>query len=175
MPISKLEAAQRQLDCAIRLYFEGDDLLSVHALSRAAFRVIYALHPSGDRFKSLVDDTIKYLGWSNFNEVTNFLKHADRDPQDEIDEPTESGIQIGIGFAAMLYRQMTGHLTPEMKAFHIWMKVSNPDKFESVREPDWEFEQDYLDATEVLKSAPRDVRMLTGKVLLDMLKKETQG
>lgn len=174
MPISKLEAAQRQLDCAIRLYFDSDDLLSVHALSRAAFRVIYDLHPSGDRFRRLVDDTIKYLGWSNFNEVTNFLKHADSDPHNEIEEPTESSIQIGIGFAAVLYRQLTGELTPEMKAFHIWMKVCNPDKFPHVREPDWEFELEYLDAIEILKDTPRHVRVLTGKALLQMMRKGTQ-
>ena len=121
MPISKLEAAQRQLDCAIRLYFGNDDLLSVHALSHAAFRVIYDLHKPIDEYRAIVE-----------------------------------------------------HLTPEMKAFHLWMKVSNPDKFPSVREPDWEFEQDYLDANQVMKDAPRETRMLTGKVLLQLLRKEAE-
>jgi hypothetical protein len=174
MPISKLEAAQRQLDCAIRLYFDNDDLLSVHALSRAAFRVIYDLHKPADEYRAIVEQTIKYLGWANFNAVTNFLKHADRDPLDQSEEPTEEGIQVGIGFAAMLYQRLAGYLTPEMKAFHLWMKVRNPDKFPSVREPDWEFEQDYLDANEVLKDAPREARMLTGKVLLQLLRKDAE-
>ena len=43
-------------------------------------------------------------------------------------------------------------LTPEIKAFHLRMKVSNPEHFPDVREPDWEFEQDYLDAVETLKT-----------------------
>src|SRR5262249_54191226 len=110
--------------------------------------------------------------WSKFNELTNFLKHADRDVDAEVDEPSEGFIQIGIGFAAMLYRQITATLTPEMKAFHLWMKVMNPEYFSDVSEPDWEFEQDYLDATEVLKTAPRWVRVTSGKALLQMLKDE---
>ena len=34
------------------------------------------------------------------------------------------------------------------------MKVSNPEHFPDVRETDWEFEQDYLDAVESLKPSP---------------------
>ena len=30
--LSKIEAARRQLDCVIRLYFDNDDLLAVHAI-----------------------------------------------------------------------------------------------------------------------------------------------
>jgi hypothetical protein len=168
--LSKIEAARRQLDCAIRLYFDNDDLLAVHALSRAAFRVLYDLQPADD--KKLITQTIRYLGWSNFNELTNFLKHADRDPDAEVDEESEAAIQVFVGFAAMLYRQITATLTPEMKAFHLWMKVMNPEHFPDVREPDWEFEQYYLDATEALKTQPREVRVTSGKGLLQMLKDE---
>jgi hypothetical protein len=71
--ISKLEAARRQLDGSIRLYFENEDLLVVHALSRAAFRVFFDLQPARDDYKQLVERTISYLGSGNFNELTNFL------------------------------------------------------------------------------------------------------
>ena len=168
--LSKIEAARRQLDTAIRLYFENDDLIAVHALSRAAFRVLYDLHPADDDYKKLVTQTIQYLGWGNFTKLTNFLKHANLDPEGEADEPNEADIQIGIGFAAMLYRKMTGTLTPEMEVFHVWMKVMNPEHFHSIREPDWEFEENYLDAVEVLKTQSREVRVLSGKVLLQSLK-----
>lgn len=154
------------------MYFDNDDLLAVHALSRASFRVIFDLHPEGDRYKAVVNDTINYLGWANFNQITNFLKHADRDPEGEIEEPSEMDVQVGIGFAAMLYRQLTGELTPEMKVFHTWMQVNNPDKFPSVREPEWEFEEDYLAANEYLKQQDRKTRMVTGKVFLKLIKDE---
>ena len=43
------------------------------------------------------------------------------------------------------------------------MKVSNPEHFPDVREPDWEFEQDYLDAVETPKTEPSEVRTITVK------------
>ena len=46
----------------------------------------------------------------------------------------------------------------------------NPEHFPDVREPDWEFEQDYLDANDFLKTQSREVRVVTGKALLRMLK-----
>jgi hypothetical protein len=52
------------------------------------------------------------------------------------------------------------------------MKVSNPEHFPDVSEPDWEFEQDYLDAVESLKTQPREVRMIDGKALLRLLKEQ---
>ena len=71
MPISKLEAAQRQLDCAIRLYFAEDDLLAVHTLSRAAFRILFDLYPqkSADEFSQNLEGLIKELGWGEFNRI----------------------------------------------------------------------------------------------------------
>jgi hypothetical protein len=172
--LSKIEAAQRQLDCAIRLYFDNDDLLAVHALSRAAFRVLYVLQPADDDYKKLITQTMRYLGWGDFNELTNFIKHADRDPDAEVDEANEVATQVGIGFAAMLYRDITATLTPEMKAFHLWMKVRNPERFPGVREPDWEFEQEWLDANEFLKTQPRELHLITGKVLLQVLKDKSR-
>jgi hypothetical protein len=102
--VSKLVAARRQLDCSIRLYFENEDLLVVHALVSRGIPRVFELQPARDDYKQLVERTIDYLGWRNFNELTNFLKHADRDRGEEKDEPNEGAVQIGIGFAAMLYR-----------------------------------------------------------------------
>jgi hypothetical protein len=36
--------------------------LSVHALSRAAFRVIYDLNKPDDEYRALVEQTIRYVG-----------------------------------------------------------------------------------------------------------------
>lgn len=38
--VSKLEAAERQLDAAIRLFFAREDAVSVHTLAAAAYQVI---------------------------------------------------------------------------------------------------------------------------------------
>jgi hypothetical protein len=39
--ITKLDAGGRQLDAAIRMFFKNEDMLAVHTVSRAAFRVLY--------------------------------------------------------------------------------------------------------------------------------------
>jgi hypothetical protein len=45
--ISKLDAARRQLDTAIRLYFMEGDPVSVHTLAAAAFEILKDLVRSG--------------------------------------------------------------------------------------------------------------------------------
>ncbi len=80
--ISKHEAAQRQLDTAIDLFFEGGDVLSAHTLTFAAFKVLLNLYPhhGSDDFGEQVDKLIaEGVGWQRFSETANFLKHADRD------------------------------------------------------------------------------------------------
>ena len=141
--LSKIEAARRQLDCAIRLYFDNEDLLAVHSLSRAAFRLLYDLQPANN-LREAVTLLIHQFGWDSFNKLTNFLKHADRDPDAEVDEASEADIQIGIAAAATLYRHMAKQSTPEMEAFQVWMKVM--DEQADARKSDWEFEEDYPDA-----------------------------
>jgi hypothetical protein len=115
MPISKLQAAERQLNCAIRLYFADDDLLAVHTLSRAAFRILFDIYPerSSDGFDRDLDKLIAELGWRKFNRVTNFLKHADNDPEGILDGASEAETQMGIGFALILHCRIARRYTPE--------------------------------------------------------------
>src|SRR3954463_16103691 len=78
--IAKLEAAKRQLDAAIRIFFKNEDMLAVHIVSRAAFRVLYDLTKDDAVIKQALDAHIKKVSLKRFNEETNFLKHADQDP-----------------------------------------------------------------------------------------------
>ena len=167
MPTSKIEAAKRQLDCAIQLYLAEDDALSVHTLSRAAFRLLYDIYPTlrDDGFSRDLEKLIQQLGWKNFNEASNFLKHADSDP-DETYEVRESDTQMGIGFAIVLYRRLADSYTPEMRAFDLWMKVLNPDKFNLPPDPDPASEKVYRDSIEVLKNAPKSERLIMSQGLL---------
>src|SRR5882757_766020 len=84
MPISKLEAAQQQLDCAIRLLFNLENMPSVITLSRAAFRVLLDIYPvlkTDGNFGTDIDGVIKRMGWSKFNKIANQLKHANNDAE----------------------------------------------------------------------------------------------
>jgi hypothetical protein len=176
MPISKIEAAKRQLDCAIRLYLAEDEELSVHTLSRAAFRLLYDIYPAlrDDGFSGDLEKLIQQFGWKNFNEAANFLKHADSD-RNETYDLKESDTQMGIGFAIVLYRRLTGGYTPEMRAFDEWMKVSNPDKFNVPRDPDPAIEEAYRDSVELLKTAPKATRLVLPQALLKIFREHPDG
>jgi hypothetical protein len=42
--ITKIAAAKRQLEAAIRMFFAGEDELAIHTIAAAAFRVLRDLH-----------------------------------------------------------------------------------------------------------------------------------
>ena len=177
MSISKLEAAQRQLDCAIRLYFAGDDLLAVHSLSRAAFRILFDVYPkkSVDGFANDLAGLIEELGWGEFNRIGNFLKHADSDPDQVIDEEYEAETQMGIGFAIILHHRLAKSFTPEMRAFDVWMKTTHPDQFNLPLDPDPVFEAGYRASVEIIKSFPAEHRFLLPNALLEFFRRHPEG
>jgi len=124
--IAKLEAAKRQLDAAIRIFFKNEDMLAVHIVSRAAFRVLYDLTKDDAVIKQALDAHIKKVGLKRFNEETNFLKHADQDPAGEIDENFHPFTEAGIGMAIGLFKHHDKNLTAEMAAFLAWSAIMRP-------------------------------------------------
>ena len=126
--IAKLEAAGRQLDSAIRMFFANEDILAVHTVARAAFRILYDITKEGEA-KVALDAHIKKVGVDRFNEETNFLKHADRDPDGEIDDNFYLFTEAGIGMAIGLYVHHKQAVTSEMKGYRIWSAMMRPKYF----------------------------------------------
>ena len=82
--VTKRDAAVRQLDQAIRLFFRRGDMLAVHTLTGAAFQLFADLGKISDivsRFRS--EELIRPERMNEWvqalNNTQNFLKHADRD------------------------------------------------------------------------------------------------
>jgi hypothetical protein len=123
--VNKLETGERQIDAAIRMFFLNEDILAIHTLSRAGFRVLFDLTKEGES-KVALDAHIRKMGEKQFNEVTNFLKHADRDPDAELNEDFHLFTETGIGFGAALYFHHAKEMTPEMKAFTLWEALMRP-------------------------------------------------
>jgi hypothetical protein len=164
--ITKLEGARRQLDCAVRLFFDSEDALAIHTLSRAAFRVLFDLYPRHlqDGFLEEVNSIIeRAMGWRAFNLVTNFLKHADKDPDDTIPQITQAN-EAFIGIAAILYSRLSGRYTPEMRAFDDWMKAMYPEAFPHYS-VDPEFDRVYAQR---IKEVPHEGRLIEGKAILNL-------
>ncbi len=117
--VSKIEAAKRQIETAIDLYFSGGDFLAIYAISFAAHQVLNDIyrHHRDDGFLEQLSDKLP----SNFRrylaEPANFLKHADRDHDAQLPEIHYIQIEAVLCAATVLYKRVTEDLTLKMKGF----------------------------------------------------------
>lgn len=129
--ISKEQAAIRQLNEAIRLFFERRDMLAVHTLTGAAMQILMDLgKPRGLVSPIRSERMIKaeYLAeWNRaLNATQNFLKHADRDPTD-LHKFVEEGTVFRLAEALELGIKVLGTLQREWAAFRGWFAFAYPD------------------------------------------------
>jgi hypothetical protein len=103
LTISKLDAAKRQLEIAIRLYFSDGDPVSIHTLTAAAYNIIHDIsikRDAGSMFvKDMIFDYVKpeyqEVIRQSVNKAENFFKHADRDHEASLDfNPDQSETYI---------------------------------------------------------------------------------
>lgn len=170
--IDKIEAARRQVECAIRLMAAHDDELAVHTLAMAAFGILNGLaaarHVNYDvEFRPFFTN----IGWSRITTTANFLKHADRDPDANLASLDERENDWRIGFCILLYRSLRGTLSPTMAAFHCWMIIRHPDQFQLSKDQDKSIEDAYRDAINFLKEEGRRSEKLLLNALIEIYTK----
>jgi hypothetical protein len=119
--ITKLEAARRQLDAALRLRREGGDSLAVHTLAFAAYCLLRDLFGKSERKKVLKEFEEKL----EFRKVSNYLKHADSDPEDILKKHDEKHTYITLALAIRLWTERGQKETVEMRSFSV---LPNPFK-----------------------------------------------
>ena len=83
--ITKLEAAKRQLDCALELFFDEKDAVAIHTLACAAHQVIHDINRDQNGPELLFDhkdtsDPAVKVTKKLLHSQYNFFKHADNDP-----------------------------------------------------------------------------------------------
>ena len=83
--ISKLDAAKRQLESAILLYFNDSDPVSIHTLAGAAHGILADLNKKGGGHPMilsdfLIKDDFKQDFRKKLSEAKNHFKHANQDP-----------------------------------------------------------------------------------------------
>lgn len=131
--ISKLDAASRQLQTAISLWFTSDDPVSVHALAFAAYEVLHTISKKRNSYRRDLlfnSDLIKDEYRADFNKAVKkhayFFKHADRDPEGVIDfNPKINEWLIIFGITARL---LCGEIrSPEVSAFLWWISIQRPE------------------------------------------------
>jgi hypothetical protein len=149
--ITKIEAAKRQLEVAIKLHFEGVDRLSCYALAVASREITDALFEK--RRNVIFQRDLARLGELRFSfreeidlivkpehikevrilhrKLQNFLKHADKDHDKVIDEVDAKNVAIAIMTAVRNYSLIDMTWTPAMSIFFTWYAVTYPNHVKS--------------------------------------------
>lgn len=129
--ISKIEAAQRQLDCAIELWFLDKDELSVNTLAGAAYQLVHDLKKHKGLAHTLLYDAAMIKPehrkkWVNLlKKPVNFSKHADNDPDDVLEFDPQGNIGFLMAAAAGL-RLMGASTSDTVNALIFWIVVNKP-------------------------------------------------
>lgn len=127
--INKLDAACRQLDSAISLYFRESDPVAVHTLACAAHQVIHDINKHKKNPDLLYEKFITRRGFKKeqINEHYNFFKHADHDPDPNREiEFNPKFTEIFMLFAIRGLTHLGVTHSYKMSAFLLYFQVHNP-------------------------------------------------
>ena len=130
--VTKIEAARRQIDEAIRLLFENRDPVAVHTLTMASQRIIRDLcEETGagglwQAFKDVIKPGMEKEFWAESNRFGNFFKHADWDPHETSDTFTEEINDCMLFTTCMFYKELGHSLTNPMKVLGAWYMFNHP-------------------------------------------------
>lgn len=142
MRLTKLEAAVRQLDAAILLFFEDRDPVAVCTLAAAAGRVLSDLtehYLPGQSWRSMVPDRLPHVPrkkiYRMMDRIPNFLKHADQDFE-SVESFNEYENDLRLFIACDECEDLGHDLSVEMQVFQIWYVAANQNRFNEVDDPE---------------------------------------
>jgi len=131
--IDKLDAARRQLESAITIFFDNGDVVSQHTLISAAHGIVYDLAQQRGVGGSIKDSplvsTENRAGFINkIHLPQNFFKHG------RADAGTKLAFRYQVSpfylFDALrLYVLLAGAATEVMRVFLVWFQLRYPDLF----------------------------------------------
>lgn len=135
-PISKLEAAGRQLDQAIALFFSDGDAVSIHSLTLNAFEILTALarvDGATDWIELLREDASAALGvgskkefFATFHRAPNFFKHADQDAEEMLPAFGDGDNDFALALTVFQFGEIAARTMP-MWAFLVWFYATRPE------------------------------------------------
>ena len=164
--VSKLEAARRQIDVAVRLLFDGADPVAVHTLVGAASVIISDLvekhHPdrSWDKFAQEANKITASEYFQVMRKPQNFLKHARKDADATLDfDPTDTE---SVAFWAVMNLGNFGVLSVEASVLQLWYLACHAPTLDSELEP----YNRALDVFGDLRGKPRGERLAVAKRVL---------
>lgn len=163
--LSKIQVAEKMLHMAIKLFFDGADVVSIHLLVSAASEVLTGVAKSKniaswcDDINYLIKDEHKKEVRGILKRRYNFLKHADKDPNGTI-EFSEEGNDMLLMITCDDFKRVTGSVTPLMVYLMTYIAGHYPKLFEDKA-------KDELFNTDVYLLKKEDYRELIGTFCLE--------
>lgn len=165
-PVTKLEAAKRQLNTAIRLLFVGEDAIAVHSLAVNAANLLSDLadhKPDITSWREMMREDqgmtsaqIKYV----INRSWNFFKHADRNPNEKLEFDVKESEYIV--FIATLECGELSETTTKMQVFQLWFLAAGRAQLDD----DNEIQRFSKVLFPGLQQLPRETQLLVGAQVL---------
>lgn len=131
--ISKFDAAKRQLDCALELFFAEKDAIPIHTLACAAHQIIYDINKNKNGPELLFDhkdtsDSKIKVTKKTLHSHYNFFKHADNDPCPDCGIAFNTDItEIFMLSAIIGIYYLDGKINEIQRAFICFIHLKNPD------------------------------------------------
>lgn len=131
--ISKIDAAKRQLETAIKLFFREEDPISIHTLACAAHEIITVTAKLQNihtiiKNNPFIEKKDQKFFHDKVMEASIFFKHGNRDTKKNLDFNSDITTYFLID-AVEAYIKLSNEKPPYMVAFRIWFKLEHPNLF----------------------------------------------
>lgn len=131
LKIGKLEAAKRQLETAVILYFNDKDSISIHTLAAAAHQVIADLNKKAGGKPLILEGAIVKEEYKDefrkmIREAKNFFKHANSDQDKVLDFNPVTNDHYLLD-ACEGYQLLTGEKNPYFIIYRGWFHYMYPN------------------------------------------------
>jgi hypothetical protein len=131
--ITKLDAARRQLETAVTLWFHSSDPVSIHTLTAAGHRVVLDLLEHQGKSTFLFN--MKYVRPGKEKEIKRlirrsetFFKHAKDDPEN-VHEFNPDETKFDLLAAIYGYKELDHQQLPLLELFLTYFALMNPEVF----------------------------------------------
>lgn len=135
LTISKLDAAKRQLETVIRMYFNSGDPVSMHTLAAAGYTVVRDINKKRGGKPMLREGLFEHVEPEHHKllhdklvEAENFFKHADRDHDATLGFNPDM-TEFLIMDACYRYAELTGEMPPLFQIYSGWMMMTHQEIF----------------------------------------------
>ncbi|WP_237044480.1 hypothetical protein [Aquipseudomonas alcaligenes] len=171
IPLTKIDAARRQLATAINLLFNGGDPVSIYSLATNAWEIIDTLcerknidSASAQTREHLPEGKLLKRDYIN-SPYRNFFKHADRDPEAVLIDFSETSADSVLFLAVEDYIRLLKKSPVEFQVFQLWYLAIHIEKID----PDTskEISESINLAFPSIRELPRRGRLAAGREILN--------